>query len=79
MLKAIGAIEAKLDGVQLTNLIKVLEQLDIQIKEARPQATLTGDFTEIQSMNTVRTAVINKIDEQDANFYDNYSKERFSA
>jgi hypothetical protein len=79
MLKEIDAIEAKLDGVLLVNLIKVLEQLDVQITNARSAARATGDFSEIQAMNTVRTAVINKIDEQDPNFYDSYVSARVGA
>lgn len=79
MNKTIKAIEKKLDGVLLVNLISVLSQIDIQIAAARKAAYITNDFSELWSMNSVRIALLNKIEEQDADFHTNYVSERVGA
>lgn len=72
MLNAIAIIEKKLDGILPVNLEKLLLELDKQIAAARKVAEKTEDFSEVQAMNTVRTAVINKLDEHDPAIFDNY-------
>jgi hypothetical protein len=69
------AIEAKLEGVLLVNLIKILKGLDLQIASAREN----GQDEEIRAMNSVRIAVINKIDEQNPTFHTNYVSQKLAV
>jgi hypothetical protein len=74
-----NAIEKKLEGVLLVNLIKILKALDLQIQAARQKAEETDDYTEVKAMNSVRIAVLNKIDQQDPTFHTNYVSQKLSA
>jgi hypothetical protein len=74
-----NAIEKKLEGVLLVNLIKILKALDLQIQAARQKAAATGDYTEVKAMNSVRIAVINSIDKQDPTFHTNYVNQKLSV
>jgi flagellar biosynthesis/type III secretory pathway chaperone len=79
MNETIKTIESKLEGVLLVNLVQVLKQLDIQITEARKTANITNDYSKIMAMNSVRIAVINKIEEQDPSFHTKYVSEKVGA
>lgn len=65
-------IETKLQNVSTANLMKMLHELDDQIAEARKIAQASEDFSDVQAMNTVRTAVINVLDMHDESLFDNY-------
>jgi hypothetical protein len=79
MNKTVATIQSKLNGVLLVNLVKILKQLDGQIAEARKTAYITNDFSNVWAMNSVRLAVINKIEEQDPTFHTNYVTEKVGA
>jgi hypothetical protein len=79
MLDTTKVIEAKLEGFLLSDLILMLKELDSEIAEARQNKFLNNDYSAIQAMNSVRRAILNKIDEQDPSFHTNYVAERVEA
>ena len=72
MLNTIDAIEEKIRPVLTVNLWKLLTEIDAIIIKARATAEVTGDFTTVQAQNTVRTAIINVLDERDSEAVDRY-------
>jgi hypothetical protein len=79
MTQVTAAIEMKLVGLPLANLTAMLTELDSQIAEARANKFLNNDYSAIQAMNSVRIALLNQIEEQDADFHTNYVSERVGA
>jgi hypothetical protein len=76
MLNAIEVIENKIRPMLTINLWTLLVEMDKKISAARVIAQQTENFDEVQAHNTVRTAIINILDERDSNKVDDYLSAR---
>lgn len=79
MLNAISVIEAKLESVLTSNLKTILVELDKQIEAERKIAQASGNFSQMQALNTTRTAVINVLDEREPDFFDAYCAAKYEV
>lgn len=71
-LDAIEAIESQLRPILTVNLFKLLVETDKRIAESKIIAAQTGDYTDVQASNCVRTAILNIVDERDSSLVDEY-------
>ena len=79
MTQTIAALESKLHGLSLEVLTGLLKQIDTRIFSARKAAEATNDYSQIMAMNSLRIALINKIEELDPKFHTQYVSERVGA
>jgi hypothetical protein len=78
-IEATEAIANKIRPFTTTNLVTLLKATDGLIESAVKIAQQTGDFSEVQAHNMVRTAIIDVMDERDVNLFDNYLAEKAAA
>jgi hypothetical protein len=79
MTQTIAALESKLDGLSLEVLAGLLKQIDTRIFSARKAAEATNDYSQVMAMNSLRIALINKIEELDAGFHTQYVSAKVGA
>jgi hypothetical protein len=72
MLNTINAIEDKLRNTTTSNLMMLLVETDKLINAQRAIADNTEDFSDVQASNTVKTAILNLLDERDSKIVDDY-------
>lgn len=77
MLNTIEILEAKIRPVLTSNLMTLLIELDKQIAAERQVSQASGDFSQMQALNTTRTAIINIMDERDPEMFDNYCAAKY--
>lgn len=75
----IDTIAKAVRPVTTINLIKLLAATDKLIVSARKVADQTGDYSDVQAHNLVRTAIIDVMDERDENLFDNYLAQKAVA
>jgi hypothetical protein len=79
MLKAIKVLEDKIRPMSTVNLYALLLEIDKNIEAERQVSKVLNNFGQMQVLNTVRTAIINVLDERDSLIFDNYCAAKYAA
>ena len=72
LMERIDFLASKIRPALTVNLLKMLAEIDGQIALKKSAAQQSGDFTDVQAMNEIRTAIIDVLDERDPGLFDDY-------